>query len=478
MTRQSRTIAKDSSSILTASIIDFVSWSRSLQAFVILISASGCRYEFESEILSSDMRGFHAVYSEHALDSNRYIVYTPHGERAADCEPLPVFVFLHGNGENGKNGLTQLHNNFGVEIDYLQEYHPFIAVCVQTSSERLCPAGGEQIERVLKILDDVVEEFNADPNRVILTGASRGASETWGHLADIPDRFAAAVSVSGSGGDDMPRAIADAGIPFWVIYNAGDTYVAPNCRENVRQLLEFGASPLVTEYQNKGHNAWSKAYLSKSMYAWCLEQNRNRREPQFCWVTRENLLQPQIADSLSSRRESVAEGSVQGWEFDDSEDDGFVATSETLGTIALPSGHKSKEVHFSMWPSATTASRIGIFVGAGADAPDCMVTFRDVHTGWTDLTGPLGKWLARLDVVTQQQLTAGEWNDVRLAIFDQHLHIRINGWKADPLHLPSASGDLQIRLMPPETGRTRFRYVRYRLDENADLPSERQGAAE
>jgi len=477
MSRKSPAVAENSSSAPAIPQNDVLHWLLSTPAFAILCLVSGCGFEFESETLSANMRGFHAAYSEHALDSNRFVVFAPHGDRSADCEPLPMLVFLNGGGENGENGLTQIHNNFGVEVDRLQEYHPFIAVCVQTSRERRCPAGGQQIKQVMKIVDDVIEEFNADPDRVILTGVSQGGFETWDNAADIPDRFAAAVPISGNGGPDadhVPKSIAEARLPLWAIYNAGDRMVAPTCRENVRQLLELGCSPMVTEYQHDSHDAWSRGYLSKAMYTWCLEQNRNRREPKFRWVNREDLLQESATPAIDD--ESTVEDVADCWEFDDSEYDGFVATSNTLGTVALPAAHKSKEVHFSMWPSAATASRIGFFPEGEKDVPEFTLTFRDLHSGWTDLTGPLGEWITKLDAVTQQQLTAGEWNDVRLSVVEDQLLVRINGWKAEPLLLPSASGELQIRLMPPQTGRTRFRYVRYRLDQNASVASHQAGA--
>ena len=442
----------------------FAKYSQSFLPVAILF-LSGCG--FGDQPLDGNAGGFRVPYSRHALDSHRFIVFAPESDQLRSSEPLPVFLFMHGFGENGTNGVTQIHNNFGPDIAKMQEFYPFIAVCVQTSNDREWAPGGVQVQQTLKILDQVMAAYNADPDRVILTGVSSGGRGVWTNAADLSGRFAAAVPIAADGSDDRNDAgseatnapadppaesLADARLPMWIMYNAGD-FVAEGCRQNREELLTAGLSPMVTEYQQAGHNAWSRSYSNKAMYAWCLEQNRRQRQPRFQWVRGVELVAANAVDGLSS-----------SWEA--GEDDSISATHEADSFIAVPGFEEIVEAHFDMWPSPGAVSRIGIFADSTSTQPMFVLQLRDLHTGFSDVIGPDGNWRADVDMTTQQQLTAGEWNDIRLAIDGDRLRLRINGWKAPDLDLGQSMAGYGFRLMPPARGKTAFRYVRYRLEQS------------
>lgn len=107
---------------------------------------------------------------------------------------MPLVIFLHGDGE--VNNLDILEN-FGLIASAREIYgneFPFIAIspCTREYSWINNP-----IPVTLKgLIDTIVAECEIDPDRIIITGHSRGAIGTWHMINLYGDFFSAAVPVS------------------------------------------------------------------------------------------------------------------------------------------------------------------------------------------------------------------------------------------------------------------------------------------
>lgn len=203
---------------------------------------------------------------ETALD---YWVYVPpeyDGET-----PYPLVMFLHGAGERGnlesvkKHGLPRLFAE-GEDL-------PFIMVAPS------CPTVQwwlGLIPELNGLLDEVLANYNIDPNCVYLTGLSMGGNGAWHWAMHNPERFAALIPVCGFGVDILypPGGMEKlATLPIWAFHGAEDDVVdVSETREIVAALTALGANVRYTEYPGVYHNSWNKAYATPELYEWMLAQ--------------------------------------------------------------------------------------------------------------------------------------------------------------------------------------------------------------
>lgn len=107
---------------------------------------------------------------------------------------MPLVIFLHGDGEVNNVPILE---NFGL-IDSAREIYgekfPFIAISPCTREYSWI---NNKIPQTLKgLIDTIVTECEIDPDRIIITGHSRGSIGTW-HMVNLyGDFFSAAVPVS------------------------------------------------------------------------------------------------------------------------------------------------------------------------------------------------------------------------------------------------------------------------------------------
>src|SRR5688572_8125102 len=99
---------------------------------------------------------------------SKYLLFLP-GDYGKDPQKKwPVIVFLHGSGERGDNlDLVKLHGPPKV-VEQKKDF-PFVVVSPQ------CPTGKWwDPMTVVAVLDEVIEKYEVDPDRVYLTGLSMG----------------------------------------------------------------------------------------------------------------------------------------------------------------------------------------------------------------------------------------------------------------------------------------------------------------
>ena len=107
---------------------------------------------------------------------------------------------------------------------------------------------------VLKIYDHIVENYNIDQSRTLLTGFSMGGHGTWYIAGRNQDRFSCAIPMAG-----LPdESITDWTIPVYAIHSPVDKVVPIDpTRKYVRAMRKEGFEMRLSEPRNLPHRATS-----------------------------------------------------------------------------------------------------------------------------------------------------------------------------------------------------------------------------
>jgi predicted peptidase len=199
-----------------------------------------------------------------------YVVYLP--PNYSPEKEWPVILFLHGAGEGGGDGLKQVGVGIGPQLRLRPERFPCLVVMPQTYTGSWSLLSGNL---ALQAMDEVVEKYHGDRNRLYLTGLSLGGNGTWVLASAYPERFAAILPICGWGN---PAAMAPklASLPIWVFHGAADSTVSvQNSRAMVAAIQAAGSTTLrYTEYPGAGHDIWDRTYGNPEVIAWLLAQKR------------------------------------------------------------------------------------------------------------------------------------------------------------------------------------------------------------
>ena len=195
-----------------------------------------------------------------------YLLYLPPGY-GRDDGPWPLVLFLHGAGERG-NDLTKVKTHGPPKLVEAGRDFPFILASPQ------CPAEGWWENDVLDaLLDDTVDRYDVDEDRVYLTGLSMGGYGTWSLACACPDRFAAIAPVCGGGNHILVQRLKR--VPVWVFHGAKDDVVPlAKSAEMVRAIEAAGGNVRFTVYPDAAHDSWTETYDNPELYEWLLNQRR------------------------------------------------------------------------------------------------------------------------------------------------------------------------------------------------------------
>lgn len=210
-------------------------------------------------------------HAQPAVDEGnyRYQLFVPRGVSITDPErKWPLMLFLHGSGERGDD-VDAVKRHGPPKLAEHDPDFPFILI------SPLLPAEEDwDIAKLDRILDHALATLPIDPDRVYLTGLSRGGHATWRWGAAEPDRFAALAPVAGRGDPATGCALAD--IPVWAFHGDRDDVVVPEGSFAMARAIRAcgGRMSRLTIYPDLGHNAWDPAYADPALYLWLLSHRR------------------------------------------------------------------------------------------------------------------------------------------------------------------------------------------------------------
>jgi predicted peptidase len=185
--------------------------------------------------------------------------------------PYPLLVYLHGFGARGVDGSKPMTDGPGPFIQEGEKTFDMLVLFPQseTGSWEAETADGQ---RVMAILEDVVQEYAIDCQRIYLTGTSAGGFGVWSLAARYPRQWAAIVPICGGGNPASAAAIKH--LPCWCFHGACDDVIdVEQSRDMIEALRAAGASPRYTEYPDVGHGCWSRAYDTPELWDWLRRQH-------------------------------------------------------------------------------------------------------------------------------------------------------------------------------------------------------------
>jgi predicted peptidase len=197
----------------------------------------------------------------------KYLTYLPKGFKEEFNKNWPLIIFLHGVGERGHNVEIVRRNGLPKSLEEGLAI-PFIVVAPQ------CPDNeGWQPERIKKVLDEVLEKYPVDVNRIYLTGLSMGGFGTWKTAIEYRYIFAAISPICGGGFVyDAPKIKH---IPIWVFHGAKDDVVPISKSEDmVNALRDLNADIKFTIYPETKHDSWTETYNNLELYDWFLKYSK------------------------------------------------------------------------------------------------------------------------------------------------------------------------------------------------------------
>jgi predicted esterase len=272
-----------------------------------------------------------------------YRYFKPVGYNPADTgTKYPLVLFLHGAGERGTNNSSQLNSNANGAMIFIssaspayQTTNPCFWVAPQLTGE-LANWDASWIQAQLDgILKEFIHNYNIDVDRIYITGLSMGCGGTWNMLWNYPNRFAAAVPISGWG---TQQEATHKYVPVWAFSTADDGPQPPSLALTaVTHMREAGGNPIYTAYGNSGgHNGWS---ATNGAY--------NPSNPVVPWVFAQRRGQP---NNLSSVYRVNTSGPTTGLT--------WVSNSTSLtvsGTTEVPAGSVSSLgwTNYKPWPYGT-----------------------------------------------------------------------------------------------------------------------------
>lgn len=206
-------------------------------------------------------------------DIQQYQIHQP--AKKDSGKKYPVLIHLHGAGEAvdtrdypsmGYTGTPLINNLIASINDNPDQYEAYMILPVDYS-----------VSKVYLIIERLIFEEDADPNRIYITGGSKGGMASCSFMFTYPDIPAAVVPIAG-GQVERNKIKQVLNIPIR-IYHSSDDYSVPveTSRELYRALVSAGAKNVeYFECKGYGHKAW--VYAGKTdMLIWMFQQNRKNQ---------------------------------------------------------------------------------------------------------------------------------------------------------------------------------------------------------
>jgi predicted peptidase len=201
----------------------------------------------------------------------KYLLYLPKDYQQKPFWPL--MLFLHGAGERGDD-LTLVKKHGPPKLIDAGQQFPLIVVSPQCPKDRWW----EPLE-LAALLDEIVEKYKVDQDRIYVTGLSMGGFGTWALAVYQPKRFAAIVPICGGGEPITAKVLSYP--PAWVFHGAKDPLVPlERSQKMVEALKQQGTNVKFTVYPEAQHDSWTETYANPQVYEWLLQQKRTVKKPE------------------------------------------------------------------------------------------------------------------------------------------------------------------------------------------------------
>ena len=208
-------------------------------------------------------------------------------------EDLPgkpsILVFLHGIGERGSEHLANIRLAVPDIVRQIKAAkQKVILLAPQCPGDQLWATrhrGGPEAKLAEKprpalgmvpvLIQKKIMEFDADPDRVYITGLSLGGYGAW----ELMERYGTGLFAAGmtcSGGGDPVQAEKMKDLPIWIFHGEADqTLPVMLSRRMYAALKEVGSDNVFyREYPDCPHDCWTRTYQNPEVWKWLFSQKR------------------------------------------------------------------------------------------------------------------------------------------------------------------------------------------------------------
>lgn len=192
--------------------------------------------------------------------SYSYWVNTPSSSNVKP-EKLPILVFLHGRSLSGSD--INRVKRYGV-LRAMEKGRSIDAIVVAPQT-----ANGWDADKVMHLVDEVLENYGGDRNRVYVCGMSMGAYGTMDVAGKYPDRIAAAVAICGGGTSGLACGLTQ--VPLWIQHGNSDRIVPLSESQKIYNAIKKcnpEADATLTVVPGGTHGSVENLFHQDAIYDW------------------------------------------------------------------------------------------------------------------------------------------------------------------------------------------------------------------
>lgn len=205
---------------------------------------------------------------------SKYQLHRP--AKPEEGKKYPILIRMHGHDLHDFVETYPTMGSVGLIEDFIDEVNTnpeqYEAYVVMTIS----PEWGPQPDTIKSIIDKLIKEESADPDRIYIYGFSMGGYAASDFIMAYPDVTAATVLICGASELKPEAAQKLLNLPIRIYHSDDDDNVPVEVsRDFYNELLAAGGDRVeYYEITGFGHYAWNYAYKS-DMVDWMFNQQRN-----------------------------------------------------------------------------------------------------------------------------------------------------------------------------------------------------------
>ena len=204
----------------------------------------------------------------------------------------PLILILHGSGERGNDNESQLIHGASLFLkEEIRASYPAIVVFPQCAKEDYWsnvltkvnnegertfnfPLEGSPtnaMKLVEKLTKSIIEQYNADKNRIYVGGLSMGGMGTFEIVKRNPELFAAAFPICGGGNPKTAEKLSR--VNWWIFHGDKDQVVPHELSVMMSKAIkEAKGTVKFTSYPDTGHDSWTAAFAEPNLLPWLFSQ--------------------------------------------------------------------------------------------------------------------------------------------------------------------------------------------------------------
>lgn len=195
-----------------------------------------------------------------------YYIYIPNNGGTSN---MPLVIYLHGDGSVGSYGSLKNGEAYPCVLKAYNGDQPFIFM--QPNVRIRDWTTYNTVTTLKELIEYVIDEYKINPEKVILSGGSRGGMGAWNFANKYPQMFSAFVPISGVGNITASNF---KNLPTWAFSSKSntDSWNYSNMQNNVNAINNAGGNAKFSGLSGYTHNTILSGALTKETFDWMISQ--------------------------------------------------------------------------------------------------------------------------------------------------------------------------------------------------------------